>query len=246
MTLDASISAFISPHLRADALDGVEELRALGVVALPVVQWALLLAEHEEGRVLPPHPGVEAVGQTLAGWEANHARDAVGPALTLVRHVVTCTNNQYHTLSLFLAKELVHPPQPPQSVQPPQLVHPSQPPPQHSVTLLGKEAWTSTTTCTTTTTCTSITTTTTTPCHSSWQRRLYSHHNHHKHNVQCLCTESTHKGVNQRSKYVTEVKQQRPESPTVTLSGMRVNTRYINSTKGTSSDTHVLIVFVRN
>ena len=134
MTLDASISAFISDHLRADALDGVEELRALGVVALPVVQGALLLAEHEEGRVLPPHPGVEAVGQTLAGREANHARDAVGPALTLVRHVVTCTptnttpchsswqrsldnhhnlyNHHKNTMSLFLLKELGQPPQP--------------------------------------------------------------------------------------------------------------------------------------
>ena len=29
--------------------------------------------------------------------------------------------------------------------------------------------------------------------------------------------ESTHKGVNQRSKYVTQVQQQRPESPRVTL-----------------------------
>ena len=29
--------------------------------------------------------------------------------------------------------------------------------------------------------------------------------------------ESTHKGVNQRSKYVTQVQQQRPESPAVTL-----------------------------
>ena len=29
--------------------------------------------------------------------------------------------------------------------------------------------------------------------------------------------ESTHKGVNLRSKYVTQVQQQRPESPTVTL-----------------------------
>ena len=28
--------------------------------------------------------------------------------------------------------------------------------------------------------------------------------------------ESTHKGVNWRSKYVTQVQQQRPESPTVT------------------------------
>ena len=33
------------------------------------------------------------------------------------------------------------------------------------------------------------------------------------------------KGVNPRSKYVTQAQQQRPESPTVT--GMRVNTRYI-------------------
>ena len=29
--------------------------------------------------------------------------------------------------------------------------------------------------------------------------------------------ESTHKGVNYRSKYLTQVQQQRPESPTVTL-----------------------------
>ena len=29
--------------------------------------------------------------------------------------------------------------------------------------------------------------------------------------------ESTHKGVNQRSKYVTQVQHQRPESPTITL-----------------------------
>ena len=52
--------------------------------------------------------------------------------------------------------------------------------------------------------------------------------------------ESTHKGVNQRSKYVTQVQQQRPESPRVTLTWhackykvhklhqryMRVNTKY--------------------
>ena len=35
--------------------------------------------------------------------------------------------------------------------------------------------------------------------------------------AQSARAESTHKGVNQRSKYVTEVQQQRPESPTVTL-----------------------------
>ena len=35
--------------------------------------------------------------------------------------------------------------------------------------------------------------------------------------AQCACTESTHKGVHQRSKDVTQTKQQRPESPTVTL-----------------------------
>ena len=39
-------------------------------------------------------------------------------------------------------------------------------------------------------------------------RNTYSHN----HSV-----DSTHKGVNQRSKYVTQVQQQRPESPTVTL-----------------------------
>ena len=36
--------------------------------------------------------------------------------------------------------------------------------------------------------------------------------------------------------------QQRPASPTVTTSGMRVNTRYINSTKGTSSKKDTQIV----
>ena len=43
--------------------------------------------------------------------------------------------------------------------------------------------------------------------------------------------------VNQRSGDVTKTHQQRPDLPTVTLTrlGMRVNTRYINSTKGTSS-----------
>ena len=35
--------------------------------------------------------------------------------------------------------------------------------------------------------------------------------------TQLVISESTHKGVNQRSKYVTQVQQQRPESPTVTL-----------------------------
>ena len=35
--------------------------------------------------------------------------------------------------------------------------------------------------------------------------------------AQTARAESTHKGVNQRSKYVTQVRQQRPESPTVTL-----------------------------
>ena len=43
-------------------------------------------------------------------------------------------------------------------------------------------------------------------------------------------TGSTHKGVNQRSKDVTQTQQQRPESPTVSP-GMRENTRYINSTR---------------
>ena len=37
---------------------------------------------------------------------------------------------------------------------------------------------------------------------------------------------STNKGVNERSKYVTQVQQQRPESPLVTPLGLRVNTRF--------------------
>ena len=45
-------------------------------------------------------------------------------------------------------------------------------------------------------------------------------------------SESIHKGVNQRSKYITQVQQQRPESHW--SPGMLVNTRYINSTRGTS------------
>ena len=35
--------------------------------------------------------------------------------------------------------------------------------------------------------------------------------------AQSACAESTNKGVNSRSKYITQVQQQRPESPTVTL-----------------------------
>ena len=35
--------------------------------------------------------------------------------------------------------------------------------------------------------------------------------------AQSARVESTHKGVNQRSKYVTQVQQQRPEPPTATL-----------------------------
>ena len=35
--------------------------------------------------------------------------------------------------------------------------------------------------------------------------------------AQSTCAESTNKGVNLRSKYITQVQQQRPESPTVTL-----------------------------
>ena len=64
-----------------------------------------------------------------------------------------------------------------------------------------------------------------------------------------LCVESTHKGVNRRSEDVTQT-QQRPESPTVTLTwhaskynvlnstrgklspGMRVSRSYINSNRG--------------
>ena len=38
---------------------------------------------------------------------------------------------------------------------------------------------------------------------------------------QLISTESTHKGVNQCSKYVTQVQQQRPESPMVTLTWHR-------------------------
>ena len=64
------------------------------------------------------------------------------------------------------------------------------------------------------------------------------------------CVQSTHKGVNLRSKDVTQAQQQRPQYPTKTLSwhaskckvhklnqrilspGLRVNTRYINSIRG--------------
>ena len=57
------------------------------------------------------------------------------------------------------------------------------------------------------------------------------------------------RAIVQNSKYVTQVQQQRPDSPTVTLTwhackykvhkpspGMRVNTRYINFTRDTSSN----------
>ena len=46
-------------------------------------------------------------------------------------------------------------------------------------------------------------------CHGSYRKRLRSL-------LVCLCEESTGRGVNQRSKYVTQVQQQRPELPTVT------------------------------
>ena len=46
--------------------------------------------------------------------------------------------------------------------------------------------------------------------------------------------ESTHKGVNKRSKVVTQAQQQRHESPTGTLSWHTCkNTTYVNSTRGT-------------
>ena len=42
---------------------------------------------------------------------------------------------------------------------------------------------------------------------------------------------STHKGVNKRSKYVTQIQQQRPETLRHLSPGMRVNARYRNSTE---------------
>ena len=51
-------------------------------------------------------------------------------------------------------------------------------------------------------------------------------------NVSCIA-KSTNKGINQRSKYVTEVQQQRPESPTV-LTWRACKYKYINSTRGFS------------
>ena len=46
--------------------------------------------------------------------------------------------------------------------------------------------------------------------------------------------ESTHKGVNKRSKVVTQAQQQRHELPTGTLSWHACkNTTYVNSTRGT-------------
>ena len=61
-----------------------------------------------------------------------------------------------------------------------------------------------------------------------------------------LNAESIHEGVNWRSKDVTQGQQERLESPTVTLTchvgtryitapEVRLNTRYINFTRGTSS-----------
>ena len=46
---------------------------------------------------------------------------------------------------------------------------------------------------------------------------------------------STDKGVNQHSKDVTQTQQQRPESPTVTLTWHASKYKYINSIRGTSS-----------
>ena len=43
--------------------------------------------------------------------------------------------------------------------------------------------------------------------------------------AQSAHAESTHKGVNQRSKDVTQAQQQRPESPAVTLTWHGENTR---------------------
>ena len=40
---------------------------------------------------------------------------------------------------------------------------------------------------------------------------------------------STNKGINYRSKNIKWTPQKKPESPTVTLSGRQVNTRYVNS-----------------
>ena len=40
--------------------------------------------------------------------------------------------------------------------------------------------------------------------------------------------------------------QERPESPTVTPPGMRVNTRYINFTKGTSLDSQTALSYASN
>ena len=53
--------------------------------------------------------------------------------------------------------------------------------------------------------------------------------------------------VNQRREILAIDKhgtlRQRPRSPTVTPPGMRVNTRYVNSTRGTSSKVVFLCVF---
>ena len=46
------------------------------------------------------------------------------------------------------------------------------------------------------------------------------------------------KGVNYRSKDVTQVQQQRPESPSLTLTWHTCYTSYINSTRDTSSAVH--------
>ena len=56
--------------------------------------------------------------------------------------------------------------------------------------------------------------------------------------------------MNKQRELITLMRQgtqrQRPESPTVTPPGIRVNTGYINSTKGTSSDLlHFLKMFIQ-
>ena len=47
-------------------------------------------------------------------------------------------------------------------------------------------------------------------------------------------SERTNKRINTLSKDITQTKQQRPEAAAITL--MRVNTRYVNSARGTSSN----------
>ena len=55
--------------------------------------------------------------------------------------------------------------------------------------------------------------------------------------AQSVRAESTHKGGNQRSKYVTQVQQQRPESPMVTLTwhACKYKVHKLHPTRGTSS-----------